>query len=76
MTLQSRIAALAENVRKAGGRPQQVHLTRADATQLQYELMAGGGQVAHDIMLHGIRKAVQSIFGLQIVWGSPSFRVV
>lgn len=75
MTLRERIAAAAAQVRRAGGHPRKVHLTKADATQLQYELMAEGGTVGHDIMLHGIRKAVVTILGLQIVWGSRAFQV-
>jgi hypothetical protein len=76
MTLQDRIAAAADKLRKTGGNPRQVHLTRADAAQLQYERMADGGKVAHDIMLHGVQKAVRNIRGLRIVWGSRSFGVV
>ena len=76
MTLQDRIAAAADKFRKTGEHPRQVHLTRTDAAQLQYELMAEGGKVAQDIMLHGIQKAVQTVCGLQIVWGSRSFGVV
>ena len=76
MTLQNRIAVAADKLRKSGGHPHQVHLTKADAIQLQYELMAEGGKVAHDIMQGGIRKAVVSVFGLQIVWGSQAFQVV
>ena len=76
MTLQDRITAAAAKLRKTGGHPRQVHLTRADATQLQYELMAEGGKLAHDIMPHGIKKAVVTILGLRIVWGSRSFGVV
>jgi hypothetical protein len=76
MTLQERIATAADKVRMAGGHPQKVHLTKVDAAQLQYELMAEGGTVAHDIMLHGIQKAVRTIMGLRIVWKSRSFGVV
>jgi len=76
MTLQNRIAAAAATLRKTGGHPQQVHLTKTDAVQLQYELMAEGGKVAQEIMLHGIQKAVQTVFGLRIVWRSSSFGVV
>jgi hypothetical protein len=75
MTLRERIAAAADRLRKTGGNPQQVHLTRTDAAQLQYELMAEGGKIAHEIMLHGIRRAVQTVCGLRIVWGSRSFGV-
>ena len=76
MTLQDRIAAAAAKLRKTGGHPRQVHLTRTDAAQLQYELMAEGGKVAHEIMLHGVQRAVRNILGLRIVWGSRSFGVV
>jgi hypothetical protein len=75
MTLQDRIAAATDKLRKTGGHPRQVHLTKKDAVQLQYELMAEGGKVAQDIMLHGIQKAVQTILGLRIVWRSQSFGV-
>ena len=76
MTLQSRIAAAADELRRSGGEPHQVHLTKTDAAQLQYELMAEGGQVSTASMRNGLQKAVQSILGLQIVWRSPSFHVV
>jgi len=76
MSLQSRIDAAAVNLRRSGGHPHEVHLTKADAARLQYELLAGGGNVARDIMRDGLQKAVQSILGLQIVWRSPSFYVV
>jgi hypothetical protein len=75
MTLQDRIAAAADELRKTGGNPRHVHLTRTDAAQLQYELMAEGGKVAQDIMLHGVQKAVQTVSGLRIVWRSESFGV-
>ena len=75
MTLRERIDAAAAQVRSAGGHPRKVHLTKVDAAQLQYELMAEGGTVGHDIMLHGIKKAVRTIMGLQIVWKSRSFEV-
>ena len=73
MTLQHRITDAAEKLRKAGGHPNEVHLTKTDAVQLQYELMAAGGKVAHDIMRDGVQKAVQNIVGLKIVW--PTFDV-
>jgi hypothetical protein len=76
MTLQNRIAAAADKLRKTGGHPQQVHLTRTDTAQLQYELMAEGGKVAQDIMRGGIEKAVRNIHGLRIVWRSRAFGVV
>jgi hypothetical protein len=76
VTLRCRITDAAEKFRKSGGHPQQVHLTKADAMQLQYELLAEGGQIARDIMRDGVQKAVQNIVGLKIVWGSPLFDVV
>jgi len=54
----------------------QVHLTKPDAAQLQYELLAEGGKVANDIMRDGLQKAVKNILALQIVWRSSSFQVV
>ena len=75
MTLQSRIAVAADKLRKKGGHPRQVHLTKTDAAQLQYELLAEGGKLAKEIMLHGIQKAVRNILGLRIVWRSSSFQV-
>jgi hypothetical protein len=76
VTLQDRIAAAADKLRKTGGHPQQVHLTRSDTAQLQYELMAEGGKVAQDVMLRGVQKAVRTVCGLQIIWGSRAFGVV
>jgi hypothetical protein len=75
MTLQSRIAAAAEKLRSTGGHPHEVHLTKTDAAQLQYELLAEGGNVANAIMREGLHKAVRSLLGLQIIWRSPSFFV-
>jgi hypothetical protein len=51
-------------------------LRTTDAVQLQYELLAEGGPVAHAVMQHGVGKAVSRILGLQIVWKSASFHVV
>ena len=76
MTLQSRIAAAADELRRSGGHPSQVHLTKTDAAQLQYELLAEGGKVAATIMRDGLPKAVRSILGLKIVWRSSTFGVV
>lgn len=76
MTLKDRIAAAAAEVCRKGGHPRQVHLRVADAIQLQYELLAEGGEVGHAIMLGGVGKAVSSIFGLQIVWKSERFSVM
>jgi len=75
MNLRDRIAAAADEVRKKGGKPRQVHLRAADAIQLQYELLAEGGEVGHAVMQGGVGKAVTSIFGLQIVWRSERFSV-
>src|ERR1017187_921298 len=76
MTIRDRIAAAAAVVRRQGGDPQQVHLRPVDAIQLQYELLAEGGEVGHAIMQGGIGKAVSRICGLQIVWKSAQFSVV
>jgi hypothetical protein len=75
MTLKDRIAAAAAEVRRKGGHPRQVHLRPDDAIQLQYELLAEGGEVGHAIMQGGVGKAVSSVFGLQIVWKSAQFSV-
>ena len=76
MTLHNRIATAAEKLRRSGGHPRQIHLTKTDAAQLQYELLAEGGNVAAANMRDGLPKAVQTILGLQIVWRSSSFHVV
>jgi hypothetical protein len=76
MTLQHRIAVAADEVRRKGGHPHHVHLRQSDAVQLQYELLAEGGKVAHAVMQGGVRKAVSKVLGLQIVWKSTSFLVV
>jgi len=76
MTLKDRIAAAAAEISRQGGQPRQVHLRPADAIQLQYELLAEGGEVGHAIMQAGVGKAVSRILGLQIVWKSARFSVV
>ncbi len=76
MTLQSKIAAAANEVRKHGGQPHEVHLRASDAIQLQYELLSKGGELAHAIMQNGVGRAVPEILGLQIVWKSARFCVV
>jgi hypothetical protein len=75
MTLQRRIAAAADEVRKRGGHPHEVHLRPTDAIQLQYELLSEGGELAHSIMQNGVGRAVPQILGLQIVWKSTRFCV-
>jgi hypothetical protein len=76
MTLKNRIVAAAAEVRKKGGRPQQVHLRPTDAIQLQYELLAEGGKVGKAVMQGGVCKAISNIFGLKIVWKSRRFSIV
>lgn len=76
MTLKDRIAVAAAEARRKGGEPREVHLRPSDAIQLQYELLAEGGEVGHAIMQGGIGKAVSEILGLQIVWRSAHFSVV
>jgi len=75
MNLRERIAAAAAEVRKKGGHPRHVHLRPADAIQLQYELLAEGGELGHAVMQAGVGKAVTTIAGLQIVWRSERFSV-
>ncbi len=76
MTLKDRIAAAAAEVCRKGGHPHEVHLRVADAIQLQYELLAEGGELGHAIMQGGVGKAVSSIFGLHIVWKCDRFSVM
>jgi len=76
MTLKNRIAAAADEIRRKGGHPRQVHLRPADAIQLQYELLSEGGKLGHAIMQGGVGKAVSAICGLKIVWKSARFTVV
>lgn len=75
ITLKDRIAAAAGEVRRKGGHPHQVHLRSDDAIQLQYGLLAEGGEVGHAIMQGGVGKAVSRILGLQIIWKSARFFV-
>ena len=75
VTVTSRINVAIAAFRKAGGEPQAVHLTKSDAAQLAYEVMAAGGPVAQVLMQHGIHKAVPTILGLKVVYRSPSFGV-
>jgi len=75
VTLKHRIAAAADKIRSTGGQPHEVHLTKTDAAQLQFEMLAEGGNVANAIMRDGLNKAVRNILGLKIVWRSPSFYV-
>lgn len=76
MTAHHRIATAAEQLCRKHVIPEKVHLTRADAAQLQYEMINQGGKVAHAVMQHGIGKALPRILGLQIVWRSRSFEVL
>ena len=75
MTLTSRVNAAITAFRSAGGEPQTLHLTKSDAAQLSYEVMADGGPVAAVLMQHGIHKAVPTLLGLKVVYRSPSFGV-
>ena len=75
MTIRTRIAVTADEARKTGKVPKRVYLTSDDATQLQYELISEGGQLAHDVMQNGVCKAVSKIHGLTIVWRSQHFNV-
>jgi len=76
MTLQSRIAIAAEELRMRGGHPVQVCLTPDNAARLQYELINQGGRLAHAIMQGGVRHVVRTISGLKIVWHCERFEVV
>jgi len=53
----------------------EVHLTKTDTVQLQFEMLAEGGNVATAIMRDGLNKAVRNILGLKIVWRNASFYV-
>ena len=75
MTLLSQIAVDTQNLRKHGGHPERLYLTKDDAIRLQYELISEGGERAHKIIHNGLRQAVSSIDGLTIVWQSPRFEV-
>jgi hypothetical protein len=75
MTLLSQIAADTQELRRHGGHPERVYLTKADAIRLQYELIAEGGERAHRIIHNGLRRAVSEIDGLTIVWQSSRFQV-
>jgi hypothetical protein len=76
MTVKFRISQAVEKCRTGGAQPKEVHLTKADAVALQYELIAEGGDVARAIVRDGLNKAVREVQGLHVVWRSSSFQVV
>jgi hypothetical protein len=76
VTLRSRIAVDAEELRRRGGHPERLYLTTDDAICLQYELLSEGGLVAQRIMSSGLRQAISAIDGLTIIWRSEHFAVV
>jgi hypothetical protein len=75
MTLLSQIAAETKELRGHGGHPDRLYLTKGNALRLQYELIAEGGERAHQIILSGVRRAVSEIDGLTIVWESQRFEI-
>ena len=75
MSMKTRINIAAEKLQKTGVHPRHVHLTKTNALQLQTEMIAEGGELAHSILRNGMRKAMATILGLQIVWESLRFEV-
>jgi hypothetical protein len=75
MTLLGQIAVETQKLRRQGGHPERLYLTKDDEIRLQYELIAEGGERAHKIMCSGVRQTVSEIDGLTIVWLSPRFKI-
>ena len=75
MNTVDRIKAAAEEARRRGGHPSQVHLTVDDGRKLQFELITENPKLGHRIEKQGVRNAVKKVAGLEVVWRSPEFKV-
>ena len=75
MNTVDRIKAAAEEARKRGEHPKQVHLTVEDGQKLQFELMTEDHRLGHRIEKQGVRNVVKKVAGLEVVWRSPEFKV-
>ena len=75
MKVVERIRSALEESRRRGEHPRHVHLTVDDGRKLQVELIEEGGRVARKVEKDGIRKAVNKIDGVEVVWRSPEFKV-
>ena len=75
MKVLERIKSAVEESRRQGAHPRHVHLTVDDGRKLQVELIEEGGRVARKVEKDGIRKAVNKIDGVEVVWRSPEFKV-
>ena len=75
MNTVDRIKAAAEDARKRGEHPRQVHLTVEDGQKLQFELMTEDRKLGHRIEKQGVRNAVKKVAGLEVVWRSPEFKI-
>lgn len=75
MNTVERIKAAAEEARRRGEHPKQVHLTVDDGRKLQFELMTENPRLGHRIEKQGVRGAVKKVAGLEVVWRSPEFKV-
>jgi hypothetical protein len=70
-----RIKAAADEARRRGEHPTQVHLTLDDGRKLQFELVNENHHLGHRVQKEGLHNAVHKIAGLDVVWRSPEFKV-
>ena len=63
-------------IAKKGYKATKIYLTRLDEIKLEnYIIFVIGGDLAGQLWLKGIRKALPTLFGKEIIWEAKKFKI-